>query len=83
MGSRLVKTGSFVVKITDVCVGPRDDVDIVLLVIIKPEAQNENQLAHTKENFMCCEEKSLNEKPRKIMYIASDKTETWYYLLNY
>ena len=47
VGSRLVKTGSFVVKITDVCVGPRDDVDIVellLLVIIKPEAQNENQL---------------------------------------
>ena len=47
-------------------------------MIIKPEAQNENQLAHTKGNFMCCEENPFNEKPRKIiMYvqIASDKTE--------
>ena len=47
-------------------------------MIIKPEAQNENQLAHTKGNFMCCEENPFNEKPRKIiMYvqIVSNKTE--------
>ena len=48
------------------------------MVIIKPEAQNENQLAHTKGNFMCCEENPFNEKPRKIiMYvqIVLNKTE--------
>ena len=52
-------------------------------MIIKPEAQNENQLAHTKGNFMCCEENPFNEKPRKIiMYvqIASDKTEKFFHI---
>ena len=52
-------------------------------MIIKPEAQNENQLAHTKGNFMCCEENPFNEKPRKIiMYvqIASDKTEKFFHV---
>ena len=51
-------------------------------MIIKPEAQNGNQLAHTKGNFMCCEENPLNEKPRKIMYITSNKTETIEFFLD-
>ena len=46
-------------------------------MIIKPEAQNENQLAHTKGNFMCCEENPFNEKPRKIiMYVCTNMYQT-------